>query len=87
MDNSKVIESIMAAKVGDLPPGFDLRLRIGDYQVDITIYSDDKAIEVKKEEGEGESSWVRIADPREDVTIGEIYRRARELIEQYIKRP
>jgi hypothetical protein len=88
-----IIEVLLNTRIGDIPShllGFKVTFEVGGYKVIVVKDADDSTcrakITVEKialEEGQG--SAVEIYDVKCDVKIGEIYQRARELIELFIR--
>ena len=91
---NNIIQTLLNTRIGEIPTdllGFKVTFEVGGYKVIVDKDADDYTcrakITVKKialEEGQG--SAVEIHDVRCDVPIGEIYQRARELIESFIRR-
>jgi hypothetical protein len=91
---NNIIQILLNTKISEIPTeliGFKVVFEVDGYRVVVNKsyhdYSCHAKITVEKialEEGQG--SAVEIHDVRCDVTIGEIYRRARELIESFIRR-
>ena len=89
---NNIIQTLLNTRLGEIPTdllGFKVTFEVGGYRVIVDKDAADTCrakITVEKialEEGQG--SAVEIHDVRCDVPIGEIYQRARELIESFIR--
>ncbi len=89
---NNLIQTLLNTKVGDIPArkdsAFKVVFYIDGYRVTVktraccSCYHEIIVEKIEMEKGQG--STVVICDVRPDVTIGEVYRRAKELIESLI---
>jgi hypothetical protein len=63
-----------------LPEGFYTSITIGDYYMYVHVIPP-PVVYVEKKEGCGRTTTVKFSDPNPEATVGELFRRAKELIE------
>ncbi len=89
--NNNLIQNLLNTRVGEIPAKnrtFKAVFYVDDYRIIVrtrgccSCYHEIVVERVAMEEGQG--SAVAICDVRPDVTIGEVYQRAKELIESLI---
>jgi hypothetical protein len=81
------LQVLYNAKIKDLPVGFYTSVWIGDYYMYInTFYSEPPIVYVEKKRGCGMTTKVEFKDPDPEATVGELFNRAKNLIESSINR-
>ncbi len=82
------VQILFNAKIKELPKGFYTSIQIGDYYMYVhTMYTEPSVVYVEKKEGCGRTTTVKFKDPNPELTVGELFRRAKELIEMSINCP
>jgi hypothetical protein len=79
---AKITRILFDTKIKELPKGFYVSTTIGDYYMYVHIvYDMPPVVYVEKKEGCGRTTTVKFRDPNPEATVGELFRRAKELIE------
>ncbi len=79
----KALNMLLNAKIKELPDNFYASIAIGDYYMYVHIIHP-PVVYVEKKEGCGRTTTVRFSDPNPELKVGELFSRARELIEASI---
>jgi hypothetical protein len=89
-----VVKTLLNTKLSEIPAkdlGFKAVFEVDGYKIVVEVFSgcchgpNVAVAMIEREEGQG--STVKLYDVRRDATIGEIYQRAKELIETFVRRP
>jgi len=82
---TKIIHALFDAKIKELPKGFYASIAVGDYYMYVHVmYSMPPVVYVEKKEGCGRTTTVKFSGPNPEATVGELFRRAKELIEMSV---
>ncbi len=85
---TKITHMLFDARIKDLPKGFYASISIGDYYMYVHVmHTMPPVVYVEKKEGCGRTTTVKFSDPNPDVAVGELFRRAKELIEASVNCP
>ncbi len=76
-------KKLLDAKIKELPDNFYASVTIGDYYIYVHVIQP-PVVYVEKKEGCGRTTTVKFVDPNPEVAVGELFARAKELIEAAI---
>jgi hypothetical protein len=82
---TSLTQALLNAKVGDLPKDFHVTMEVDDYEV-MVITERQVSVTVHKKKGPGKGARVVVYDPDPDLTVAEIYRKARDTLEVLVRR-
>jgi hypothetical protein len=81
----QTLSILFSSKIKELPKDFYTSVKIGDYYMYVhTVYDMPPVVYVEKKDGCGLGTTVKFSDPDPDLTVGELFRRAKALIEASI---
>lgn len=84
---NEIMQMLFNTKIKDLPKSFYWSKYIGDYYMYVrTFYSDPPEVYVDKKDGCGRDSIIKIKDPDPNATVGDLFNRAKMLIETSINK-
>jgi hypothetical protein len=84
MENAAV-QILFNTKIKELPASFYTSATIGDYYMYVqTFYCEPTVVYIEKKEGCGRTTVVKFKDPDPELTISELFSRAKKLIEMSI---
>jgi hypothetical protein len=72
--------ALLNTRVKDLPKNFHVTVSVDEYEV-MVITERQVSVTVTKKKGVGKGTHLVVYDPGPELTVMEIYRRAREVIE------
>jgi hypothetical protein len=78
----ETLSILFNTKIKELPKGFYTSVKIGDYYMYVrTMHTVPPVVYVEKKDGCGMTTTIKFNDPNPDLTVGELFKRAKELIE------
>ncbi len=84
-DTKRVLDLLFDARIKELPKGFYTSITVGDYYMYIHImHTMPPVVYVEKKDGCGRTTTVKFSDPNPELTVSELFSRAKELIEASI---
>ncbi len=80
-----ITQALLNAKVGELPKNFHATIEVGNYEVMI-ITERQVSVTVSRKKNPGRGAHVVLYDPDPELTIAEIYKKAREVLETLVSK-
>ncbi len=78
-----ITQMMLNTKIGEFPKRFHATVEVGEYEIMI-ITEGRPSVTVSKKRGLSKGSHVVIYEPNPDLTVEEVYRRAREVLEALV---
>jgi len=81
----QTLSILFNTRIKELPEDFYTSVKIGDYYMYVhTVYDMPPVLYVEKKDGCGRGTTIKFSGPDPDLTVGELFKRAKELIEASI---
>jgi hypothetical protein len=82
---TSIKQALLNTKVRDLPKDFHVTIEVDDYEV-MVITERQLSVTINKKRGPGRDTHVVVYDPDAELTVMEIYKKARALIEELVNK-
>ncbi len=80
-----ITRALLGAKIEELPKDFHATIEVDGYEV-MVIAEERLSVTVTKKRGPSRGSHVVIYNPDPDLTVEEVYRKAREVLEALVRK-
>jgi hypothetical protein len=83
-----LVEKLLGTKLRDFPKDFYASFVVGDYEVAVDLTEGDQPQVLVRlaREGYGKNSELDIRDPDPELTVGDVLKRAKEVIEPFVRK-